>query len=54
VTFVAQGRKTKVTLRAVFASVEAREASVKFGAIEGGAQTLARLDQHVATMSEAD
>jgi uncharacterized protein YndB with AHSA1/START domain len=53
VTFVAQGRKTKVTLRAVFASVEAREASVKFGAIEGGAQTLARLDQHVATMSEA-
>jgi hypothetical protein len=43
-----------VTLRAVFASVEAREASVKFGAIEGGAQTLARLDQHVATMSEAD
>jgi uncharacterized protein YndB with AHSA1/START domain len=54
VTFVAQGRKTKVTLRAVFASAGAREASVKFGAIEGGAQTLARLDQHVATMSEAD
>ena len=52
VTFAAQGRKTKVTLRALFASTEARAASVKFGAIEGGAQTLARLDQHVATMSE--
>lgn len=52
ITFAAQGRKTKVTLRALFASAEARAASVKFGAIEGGAQTLARLDQHVATMSE--
>ena len=54
VTFAAQGRKTMVTLRALFANAEARAASVKFGAIEGGAQTLARLDQHVATMSEAD
>jgi len=52
VTFAAHGRKTKVTLRALFASAEARAASVKFGGIEGGAQTLARLDQHVATMSE--
>ena len=52
VTFAAQGRKTKVTLRALFDSADARAASVKFGAIEGGAQTLARLDQHVATMSE--
>ena len=32
----------------VFASAEAREASVKFGAIEGGEQTLARLDQYMA------
>jgi len=52
VTFAAHGRKTKVTLRALFASAEARAASVKFGGSEGGAQTLARLDQHVATMSE--
>jgi uncharacterized protein YndB with AHSA1/START domain len=48
VTFVAQGCKTKVTLQVVFASVEAREASVKFGAVEGGEQTLARLDQYLA------
>ena len=54
VTFAAQGRKTKVTMRALFASEEAREASVKFGAVEGGVQTLARLDQHLATMSEVD
>lgn len=39
-------------MHALFASAEARAASVKFGAIEGGVQTLARLDQHVATMSE--
>jgi uncharacterized protein YndB with AHSA1/START domain len=51
ITFSAQGRKTKVTMRALFASAEARAASVKFGAIEGGVQTLARLDQHVATIS---
>jgi hypothetical protein len=51
VTFVAQGRKTKVTMRALFASAEARAATLKFGAIEGGEQTLARLDHHVATMS---
>jgi len=48
VTFVVQGCKTKVTLQVVFASVEAREASVKFGAVEGGEQTLARLDQYLA------
>jgi len=51
VTFVAQGRKTKVTMRALFASAEARAATLKYGAIEGGEQTLARLDHHVATMS---
>jgi uncharacterized protein YndB with AHSA1/START domain len=51
VTFVAEGRKTKVTMRALFASAEARAATLKYGAIEGGEQTLARLDQHVATMS---
>ena len=37
-----------MTLQVVFASVEAREASVKFGAVEGGEQTLARLDQYLA------
>ena len=50
VTFVAQGSKTKVTLRARLPSKAARDAAAKY-AIDGGNQTLARLDQHLATMS---
>lgn len=53
VTFVAQGKRTKVTLRAVFDTAQARAAKVKFGAVEGGQQTLARLEQHLAAMSSA-
>lgn len=38
------GRKTKVTLRAVFATAEERnKAGAEFGAVEGGKQTLGRL-----------
>jgi hypothetical protein len=48
VTFVAMGDRTRVTLRAVFPTADARAAAVKFGAIEGGEQTLARLEQHLA------
>ena len=53
VTFAAQGNRTKVTLRAVFETAQARAAKVKFGAVEGGQQTLARLAQHLASMSAA-
>lgn len=53
VTFVAMGNRTKVTMRAVFPTAEARAAAVKFGAVEGGQQTLARLEQHLATGSAA-
>jgi uncharacterized protein YndB with AHSA1/START domain len=49
VTFVAQGNKTKVTMRAVFPAAEERDRVVKeYGAIEGGKQTLERLDEHLA------
>jgi uncharacterized protein YndB with AHSA1/START domain len=48
VTFVATGDRTKVTLRVVFPTADARAAAVKFGAVEGGEQTLARLEQHLA------
>jgi hypothetical protein len=48
---VAQGNRTKVTLRALFETAQARAAKVKFGAVEGGQQTLARLAQHLASMS---
>jgi uncharacterized protein YndB with AHSA1/START domain len=44
VTFVARGDKTEVTLRALFATVAARDATLAFGAVEGGNQTLARLE----------
>jgi uncharacterized protein YndB with AHSA1/START domain len=53
VTFAALGKRTKVTLRAVFETAQARAAKVKFGAVEGGRQTLARLGQHLAAMSDA-
>ncbi len=50
VTFEEQGGKTRVTMRAVFPTKEARDAALKFGAEEGGKQTLARLDGHVQGM----
>lgn len=47
VTFADEGGKTRVTLRAVFASVERFEAAMKFGAVEGGNQTMARFAAHL-------
>ncbi|MGB8818345.1 MAG: SRPBCC family protein [Rhizobiaceae bacterium] len=43
----AQGAKTLVTLSLLLPTSEAREAAVKFGAVEGGEQNLARLDAYV-------
>jgi uncharacterized protein YndB with AHSA1/START domain len=49
VTFEPQGKKTVVTLRAVFPTAAERDRVVKeYGAIEGGKQTLERLDEHLA------
>lgn len=43
------GKGTRLTLRNVFASAEARDAAVrKYGAVEGGKQTLDRLAEFVA------
>jgi uncharacterized protein YndB with AHSA1/START domain len=48
VTFEAQGRKTLLTMRSLFATARERDEVVtKYGAIEGGKQTLARLAAHV-------
>ncbi len=44
------GSKTKVTLNLVFETAEEREKSVKFGAVEGGNQTLGRWDAYAQTM----
>ena len=50
VTFEDLGGETRITLRLAFDSKEARDATVKFGAIEGGNQTLTRLEAHLASM----
>ena len=48
VTFQAQGRKTLLTMRSLFATAQERDDVVtKYGAIEGGKQTLERLAEHV-------
>ena len=51
-TFEARGDKTLLTMRSVFASAAARDLIVKeYGAIEGGKQTLDRLEEQLAIMS---
>ncbi|MEA2640074.1 MAG: hypothetical protein QOF51_1468 [Chloroflexota bacterium] len=51
VTFVDQGGKTALTMRAVFPTAEARDYVVKeYGALDGGQQTLERLGAYVARM----
>ncbi|WP_045835238.1 SRPBCC family protein [Hyphomicrobium sp. 99] len=47
ITFETENRKTRVTLRHLFATRERRDEMVKFGAVEGGQQTLARLDLYL-------
>jgi uncharacterized protein YndB with AHSA1/START domain len=47
VTFVEQGDKTELTMRAVFPSAAACNEVKKFGAVEGGQQTLGKLAQHL-------
>jgi uncharacterized protein YndB with AHSA1/START domain len=51
VTFDDEGGKTALTMRAVFKTAAAKEFVVRErGAIEGGKQTIARLDRYVRTM----
>lgn len=47
-TFEAQGDKTLVTLRLLFPTADARDATIKFGAVQGGEQTLTRLGEYAA------
>lgn len=54
VTFAEERGKTKLTMRSLFPTAEARNFVVeKYHAIEGGNQTLDRLGQHLATMDAA-
>ena len=48
VTFVAKGNQTEITMRSVFPTAAMRDKVVReYGAIEGGKQTLSRLNAHV-------
>jgi uncharacterized protein YndB with AHSA1/START domain len=52
VTFAAEGNKTKLTMRMLFASAEELKRVVEtYGAIEGGKQTLGRLAEYVEKTS---
>ncbi|MDP2411221.1 MAG: SRPBCC family protein [Pseudolabrys sp.] len=52
VTFEALGRRTRVTLRMVFASAAERDRVIRdYGADKGLAETLARFADHVATIA---
>jgi hypothetical protein len=51
ITFEDQGNKTKLTMRSIFATAEARDYVIQeFRAIEGGNQTIDRLEQELAKM----
>ena len=47
ITLRTEGEGTRITITLTFPTPEAREATLKFGAVEGGRQTLARLDAYV-------
>jgi uncharacterized protein YndB with AHSA1/START domain len=53
VTFDDEGGKTRITLRSLFPSAEALQAVMKYGAIEGGQNTLDRFAAHLATSAVA-
>jgi hypothetical protein len=51
VTFDNQGNKSELTMRSLFVSKEERDKVVReYGAIEGGNQTLTRLEEYLAKM----
>ncbi len=50
ITLVAEGDKTRISIILLFPTAEARDATIEFGAVDGGRQTLARLDAYVTTL----
>ena len=54
VTLQDLGDRTQVTLRLLLASAEQRAQLVEFGAVQGGQQTLARLDAYVSAPPDAE
>ncbi|SMC60807.1 SRPBCC family protein [Rhizobium sp. RU36D] len=54
ITFEADEDATLVTLTLIFPTAEARNATLKFGAVEGGNQTLAKLDAFVTRQAAGE
>jgi uncharacterized protein YndB with AHSA1/START domain len=50
ITLQPEDKGTRVTITLIFATPEARDATLKFGAIDGGKQTLARLDTYATDL----
>jgi uncharacterized protein YndB with AHSA1/START domain len=50
ITFAEREAKTQIRMASVFPSVAARDAVLKFGAVEGGEQTLDRLAAYLPTI----
>ena len=48
VLFSDQGKGTKLNMRMIFPTTEARDKTIEFGAIEGGNQTMDRLAEYLA------
>jgi uncharacterized protein YndB with AHSA1/START domain len=48
IAFAEEGEKTRVTLRLIVDAAEVRDGFVKFGAVEGGYQTLDRLAEYLS------
>jgi uncharacterized protein YndB with AHSA1/START domain len=53
ITFAEENGKTRVTLHLTLKDAKQREDMVAFGAVEGGWQTLSRLEDFIATNSDA-
>ena len=49
ITLKTEGTGTRITITLVFPTPEAKEGSLKYGAVDGGKQTLARLDAYVTS-----
>ncbi|MEX2347845.1 MAG: SRPBCC family protein [Balneolaceae bacterium] len=52
ITFAEQNGKTKVEMNLLFPASEKRDEAAKFGAVEGGHQTLARLAEHLVLQTD--
>jgi uncharacterized protein YndB with AHSA1/START domain len=52
ISFEINGVGTELTMLTIFPTVEQREENMKFGAVEGGQQTLGRLAEHLNSNKE--